>query len=235
MSSPIRTTRTRTRLTAGLLLGGALVVALPLAASAHVHVTPENASAEASTTLTFSFSHGCDDSPTTGMIIDIPEGVTNVVPVADAGWSIARDVAENGTVTRVTFTADEPIENGIKGEVSIDARFSEQLAESDVPMPVTQLCVAGSTAWTEVAVDGGAEPESPAPVIAVGAVAAEDEHGGGHDSAAADHDETAVADAAPAAATSTDQTALWLGGGGLALGAIALIVAVLALVRRRRA
>jgi uncharacterized protein YcnI len=227
--------RARTRLAAGLVLGAALAVAVPLAASAHVHVTPENASAEASTTLTFSFSHGCEESPTTAMVIDIPEGVTNVVPVSDAGWTIARDVAENGTVTRVTFTADAPIENGVKGEVSIDARFGEQLAETDVPIPVTQQCVTGETAWTEVAVEGEAEPESPAPVVAVGAVATEDEHGSTtteHE----EHDEVETTDAAPAAAsdsTASSTTALWLGGGGLALGAIALVVAVTALVRRR--
>jgi uncharacterized protein YcnI len=230
-------TRNRTRLAAGLVLGAALAVAVPLAASAHVHVTPENASAEASTTLTFSFSHGCEESPTTAMIIDIPEGVTNVVPVSDGGWTIAREIAENGTVTRVTFTADEPIENGVKGEVSIDARFGEQLAETDVPIPVTQQCVTGETAWTEVAVEGEAEPESPAPVVAVGAVATEDEHGSstaqheGTEHEGAEHDETEATDAATTAAS--DSAALWLGGGGLALGAIALVLAVTALVRRR--
>jgi uncharacterized protein YcnI len=229
--------RTRARLAAGVLAGVALAVAAPLAASAHIHVTPEDASADANTTLTFSFSHGCEDSPTTALVIDIPEGVTNVVPVADAGWTIARDIAENGTVTRVTFTAEAPIESGVKGEVSLDARFAAELADTDVPIPVTQECVTGTTAWTEVAAEGAAEPESPAPVVAVGAVAAEEEgHGGAsneHESGDAEHAETTDAAASAASDPAGDPTALWLGGAGLALGVIALGVAIAALVRRR--
>ncbi|RKT33743.1 uncharacterized protein YcnI [Microbacterium sp. AG1240] len=229
------TSTTRTRILAGVVLGAALAVAVPLAASAHVHVTPENASADASTSLTFSFSHGCDESPTTSMIIDIPEGVTNVVPVADANWTIERDVADNGTVSRVTYSAVAPVENGIKGEVSLDARFGAELAETDVAFPVTQVCVTGQTAWTEVAAEGADEPESPAPIVSVGAVSAGGDEHAGH-GATADHDSADAAnaaDAAPAASLRADPTALWLGGAGLALGAIALIIAVTALVRRR--
>jgi uncharacterized protein YcnI len=228
------TSTTRTRILAGFVLGAALAVAAPLAASAHVHVTPENASADASTSLTFSFSHGCEESPTTSMIIDIPEGVTNVVPVADANWTIQRDVADNGTVSRVTYSAVTPVENGIKGEVSLDARLGAELADTDVAFPVTQVCVTGQTAWTEVAAEGADEPESPAPIVAVGAVSASGDEHGGHD-ASAEHDatEAGAADAVPAASLRADPTALWLGGAGLALGAIALIVAVTAIVRRR--
>lgn len=228
------TSTTRTRVLAGIVLGAALAVAVPLAASAHVHVTPENASAASSTSLTFSFSHGCEESPTTAMVIDIPDGVTNVVPVSDAGWTIARDVAENGTVTRVTFTAATPIENGVKGEVSLDARFGEELAETDVAFPVTQVCAVGQTAWTEVATDGAAEPESPAPVVAVGAVAADGDAHGSHD-ASGGHDTADAESAVPAASLRADPTALWLGGAGFVLGAAALVVAIAALLRRRKA
>lgn len=224
------TTRTRTRLLTGVLAGAVLAVGLPLAASAHIHVTPEGASADASTTLAFSFSHGCEDSPTTALKIDVPEGVTNVVPVYAAGWAITRDMADNGTVTSVTFTADAPIDNGIKGEVSLDARFAAELAGTDVAFPVTQQCVTGETAWTEIAAEGEAEPESPAPVVAVGDVAAAEEGGHGHTDTAGAADATE-----PAAATeqAADPAALWLGGAGLALGVIALGVAIAAFVRRR--
>lgn len=237
--------RRRTRLLTGAVAGLALVVGTPLAALAHVHVTPDTTAADATTTLTFSFSHGCEDSPTTALVIDIPQGVTNVVPVASASWDIQRTLADNGTVTQVTYTAVRPIESGLKGEVAMDVRFAPDLADTSVPFPLTQQCVSGSTAWTEVAAAGEAEPESPAPVVQVGAVAAsrgDDEHGGDAESsgdhAAADHSATddggtsAAGDADPAAAT-TDAAGLWLGGAGLALGAAALVVAVVALRRRR--
>lgn len=219
--------RHRTPVLAGALAGVALAIGAPLAASAHIHVTPDSTSAEAPTTLTFSFSHGCEDFPTTALIIDIPDGVEGVVPVAQAGWSIERTLAANGTVTRVLYTAQTPVEGGIKGEVSMDVRFSADLADSPVPFPVTQECTTGSTAWTEVAADGEDEPESPAPVVAVGAVADDEGHGHGSGDAAA-HEDAAAETGTPAATI-----ALWLGAGGLALGAAALVVAVSAAIKRR--
>lgn len=227
--SPARPARRRARLApvAGVVLGAGLVLAAPLAASAHIHVTPTDSAAAATTNVTFSFSHGCEDSPTTAIVVDIPEGVTNVVPVAAGGWSIERAIAENGTVTQVTYRAATPIESGIKGEVAMDLRFDESLANTDVPFPITQECVTGSTAWTQVAAEGEAEPDSPAPVVAVGDVAAEgEEHG--HAAPETSHADAETTAAAPAA----DATGLWLGGAGLALGAVALVLAVLALRRR---
>lgn len=234
MTTAITTPRTRARLLTGAVLGGALVLAGPIAAFAHVHVTPEDSAAGTATNLTFSFSHGCEDSPTTALVVDIPEGVTNVVPVLGAGWTIERAIADNGAVTQVTYLADVPVENGLKGEVSMDVRFGEELADSDVAFPVTQECVTGVTAWTEVAAEGGEEPESPAPIVAVGAVAEEgDAHGGHGDAEAEGTDEAAASETSAPAVAATDATALWLGGAGLALGAVALVVALLSLRRRR--
>jgi periplasmic copper chaperone A len=226
---PASRRRVAARLAIGAALAGAVVLAAPLAASAHVHVTPEDAAADAATNITFSFSHGCEDSPTTALVVDIPEGVTNVVPVVQAGWTIERTLADNGTVSRVSYRADAPVENGLKGEVSMDLRFDAALADTAVPFPITQECVSGSTAWTEVAAEGEEEPESPAPVVQVGAVAAEgEEHGHGGDASA----ETAAESPADTS-DSGDVTALWLGGAGLGLGVVAVILAVTALVRRR--
>lgn len=223
-------TRRRTRIALGAVAGLALMIGTPLAASAHVHVTPDAAAADASTTLTFSFSHGCEDSPTTAMIVDIPAGVSNVVPVASAEWRIDRTLESNGTVSRVTYTAVSPVESGLKGQVSMDVRFAAELANSSVPFPVTQQCVTGSTAWTQVAAEGATEPESPAPLVAVGDVAAttgDDDHDAG--ATADDHGSmTPAAASAPA-----DATGVWLGGAGLALGVVALVVALLALRRRK--
>jgi len=226
--SPVRR-RTRLAPVAGVVLGAGLVLAAPLAAFAHIHVTPTDSAAATTTNVTFSFSHGCEDSPTTAIVVDIPEGVTNVVPVAAGGWSIERAIAENGTVTQVTYRAATPIESGIKGEVAMDLRFDESLANTDVPFPITQECVTGSTAWTQVAAEGEAEPDAPAPVVAVGDVAAEgEEHG--HAAPEAEHADAETT--ASAEAPASDATGLWLGGAGLALGAVALVLALLALRRR---
>lgn len=218
--SPRRSALTLT----GIALGGALVLAAPLAASAHVHVHAEGAAAGATSRLDFSFSHGCDGSPTTALVFDVPEGVANVTPVVDGVWKISRVLGDDGTPTQVTYTALTPIEDGFAASASFDALFSSDVGDTDIAFPVTQRCEVGETAWTQVAEDGQdpEELESPAPIVAVAAASAAgtSEHGDGHGQAGA----------APEAAASAP-VATWLGGGALVLGAAALVVALL---NRRR-
>ncbi|MDT3330683.1 DUF1775 domain-containing protein [Microbacterium aquilitoris] len=214
----------------GLALGGALVLAAPLAASAHVHVHSDDAAAGATSRLEFSFSHGCDGAATSALVFDIPEGVDNVTPVVDGVWKVSRVLGQNNVPTQLTYTAVTPIEDGFAASASFDALFSSKVGDTDIAFPVTQKCVTGQTDWNQIAKDGE-DPEtleSPAPVVAVApasAATASDHDDDG------DHDEHAAA--APAAAeTSTEPIATWLGGGALILGAAALVVAIL---NRRRA
>lgn len=220
------------RITLGATAGLALAVAAPLAASAHVHVDPGTVAAGSTETLTFAFSHGCDGSATTALVIDIPEGVGNATPVVQGGWTISREAGADGIPTQVTFTSDTPVEDGLKATVSMDVLFDESAAGTLLAFPVTQTCVEGETAWTQVAEDGE-DPhdlDAPAPVVEVGAVATDDEHaehGGDADAeAAADDATTAAAD------SGADPVARWLAAGGLVAGLAALVVV---LVRGRRA
>jgi len=238
MTSLSRSSRAR-RIAIGATAGLALAIGAPLAASAHVHVTPEAASAGATETLTFSFAHGCDGSPTTALAVDIPEGVGNATPLVQGGWSITRELGSDGVPTRVVYTADTPVEDGLKATVSMDVLFTEETADTTLAFPVTQTCAEGETAWTQIA-EEGEDPhdlDAPAPLVAVGAVAedAEGEHGSAdagraghdsHDGAASDTDAEAAA-----SVTSADPVARWLAAGGLAAGIAALVVV---LVRGRR-
>ena len=101
---------------AGVTAGAILAIAAPLAASAHVHVDPDEASAGATSTLTFAFSHGCDESPTTALVIDIPDGVGNATPVVQGGWTIARELGTDGVPTQVTFTSRHAGRVGPQGD-----------------------------------------------------------------------------------------------------------------------
>lgn len=212
-------------------LGTGLTLALgaPLAAAAHVHVDPETAAAGATETITFSFAHGCDGSPTTALAIDIPDGVANATPVVQGGWTITRELGANGVPTRVVYTPDTPVEDGLKASVAMDVLFAESAAGSALAFPVTQTCAVGETAWTQIAADDQdpEELDAPAPVVTVGAVAeAGDGHHGGGADAADDHEAAAAASGDPA-----DPVARWLAAGGLVAGIAALIVV---LVRGRR-
>ncbi|MFI8631339.1 DUF1775 domain-containing protein [Microbacterium sp. NPDC077663] len=210
----------------GVALGGALVLAAPLAASAHVHVHADGAAAGATSRLEFSFQHGCDGSPTTALVFDIPAGVSNVTPVVDGVWTIDRVLGDDGTPTQVTYTAVTPVEDGLAASASFDALFSSDAGDTDIAFPVTQVCETGDTAWTQIAEDGQdpEELESPAPIVAVAAAseAGSSEHGDDH----------GAAEAAPAEdAAASAPVATWLGGGALVLAAAALVVALL---NRRR-
>lgn len=236
---PPHTTR---RIVLGGLLGAALVIAAPLAASAHVHVTPDESAAGTSTRLGFSFSHGCEDSPTTAVVLTIPEGVDGVTPVADGAWTISRELGDDGIPTQVTYTAVTPIESGISATVSLDVIFASSASGTSVAFPVLQKCVVGETDWSEVATEGQTEDDlaSPAPVVAVGAVATDAGHG--HGSAdASDEDASGDADHADAdasgeahadGAAQADPVARWLAGGALVAGLAALGVALTG--RRKR-
>lgn len=236
---PPHTTR---RIVLGGLLGAALVIAAPLAASAHVHVTPDESAAGTSTRLGFSFSHGCEDSPTTAVVLTIPEGVDGVTPVADGAWTISRELGDDGIPTQVTYTAVTPIESGISATVSLDVIFASSASGTSVAFPVLQKCVVGETDWSEVATEGQTEEDlaSPAPVVAVGAVATDAGHG--HGSAdASDEDASGDADHADAdasgeahadGAAQADPVARWLAGGALVAGLAALGVALTG--RRKR-
>lgn len=239
------------RLAIGALAGAALVIGAPLAANAHVGVSPENPAAGAATELSFGFGHGCDGSPTTALRVQIPEGVTNVQPVWQAGWTAEADTAENGTVTAVTYTADSAIPDGQRASVALQARFADDAEGTSYAFGVVQSCESGETAWVEEAAEGE-DPhdlEAPAPVVTVGAALA-DAGGHGHGDAAGDHGDgdhgehgdgehaDASADgAASAEAANADSAipiaALVTGIGGAVLGAVALIVAVFAATRRR--
>ena len=224
---------------AGLAGCALLTLAVPTAASAHVSVTPNGTAAGSSSVLTFAFSHGCDGSPTTALTFEIPESIDSVSPTMHPGWTIDK-VDEGDRTSQVVYTALTPVEDGFRDTIQLSVRLPEDAAGETLAFPVLQTCVAGETNWNQVAEDGEAEPESPAPTILV-TEATGDEHGHGDDTADpadADHnadviddhgtdDTTGTTDAA--AASDTDDTvARVLGIGGLAVGVVSIVLALTA-------
>src|SRR5687768_9018503 len=104
--------------------GGAAVVVLGLVglaapASAHVTVTPSTTAAGAFAVLEFSVGHGCEDSPTTRITIQMPPEINSVSPTRNGLWQVEKDVERldppvtdahgNGITERVasvTYTTD---------------------------------------------------------------------------------------------------------------------------------
>ncbi len=240
---PTRSARRRfgARAAAVLIASAVLVVAAPLAAQAHVTATPDAANAGGYGTLTFAFSHGCDGSPTKSLAITIPEGLDSVSPTIAAGWDITveRD-GEDGPVSLVTYTAQQPVPSDLRATLVLGVKYSESAAGETLAFPVDQVCEVGNTNWAEIA-DAGVDPHSldaPAPTVTVGE-AASDEHGSGHSDTAADgsdehgSDEHDMTDAGASTPAEASDLPIVLGGAGLVLGAGALVVALLAFRRTR--
>lgn len=223
-----RITRTRTRrnalVTAGILGGAILALAVPSMAGAHVGVSPDELVAGDHGVLTFSFSHGCENSPTTALRITMPEGLASVAPTMDSDWNIQVERGEDGLVSAVTYIAVAPVPTDLRGAVSMGVGLDESTPDT-LAFPVVQQCVEGATEWTQIA-ENGEDPHSldaPAPVVSVTAAAA-----GGHGEHAAT--EAAADDSAPSSAT--DPVGVALGAGGLVAGIAALVVAILAYRRK---
>jgi uncharacterized protein YcnI len=220
--------------------GVLLALASPLAASAHVGVTPDSTAAGSYAVLTFAVPHGCDGSPTTTIAIDLPVAIPAVTPTVNAGWDVAKvtekldppvtDAHGNELterISQVVYTAKTPLSADLRDTFALSVQLPADAAGQTLEFPVTQTCVKGSVAWNEKTPDGGAEPEHPAPAIAVTA-ASGDAHG--HGSADADDHGDAEADAAE-----PDVLARVLGIAGLAVGAIGVVIALASRSSRRAA
>ena len=100
----------------------------------------------------------------------------------------------------------------------------------EIALPAVQTYDDGEVvAWDQPMNPDGSEPERPAPTLTL-TPAVDDGHGGGHDAAAsADTTAQQIQDA-----DSTDDTARWLAGAGLLVGALGLGVGGGAVLRTRR-
>ncbi|QOC92112.1 DUF1775 domain-containing protein [Micromonospora craniellae] len=126
-------------------------------AAAHVEVAGARPNGDGTTTLTFAFDHSCDDSPTTELVVALPEGATATGTVEPDGWSAA--VAGD----RVTFTGP-----GLEtAEVGVTTRIVAQAGDT-LHFPVLQRCADGNSLdW----IDRTADSDYPAPrLIATNAV-----------------------------------------------------------------
>lgn len=217
--------RSTTRLAAALGAGALLALAAPMAANAHVTVTPGDAPAGGYAVLDFAFSHGCDGSPTTGLVIDIPEGVESVAPALDPAWTIEKSL-DGERVSQLVYTAGTPVEDGFRSSVEVQIRVPDDAAGSTLEFPVLQQCAEGETAWNETA-EGGEEPVHPAPAIVVTEAVAGG-HSGSHGGDAADAADDTTADAAAGAPADVDVLARVLGILGLVVGAVGIVIGVTA-------
>ncbi|GAB3573583.1 YcnI family protein [Amycolatopsis endophytica] len=139
-----------------------------------------------------------------------------------------KDLDVTEAVTKIVFTAQPGTKIG-PGETQyqdFDITAGSLPKADELVLPAIQTYDDGKVvAWDQVQAAGAEEPEHPAPTVSLTAASASgDSHGAMTTSATA----TAPAD-------STDDTARWLGGAGLVVGALGLGVGAGAVLRGRKA
>jgi uncharacterized protein YcnI len=222
----------------------AVGLAVPAVAGAHVTPTPSTAPADDYAAFTLRVGHGCEDSPTTRVTVQIPDQVVSATPEVVPGWRVstkegklAEPFDNHGeTITegvrQVTWTGG-PLDPHQYTEFGLSVRFHGTPGEV-VPFKTIQRCEQGENPWIQVAQPGEAEPEFPAPAITL--TAADGGHGAdaGSDHAA-DAETAPVADvAAPASVDDGDDgPSTGLVVAALVLGAIGALLGGAALLGRR--
>ncbi|MGP5007417.1 YcnI family copper-binding membrane protein [Brachybacterium tyrofermentans] len=224
--------------TAVLVLGGAV------AASAHVSIAEGPVEAGSYSILTFGVPHGCDGSATTEVAIQIPEGINAVTPTRNGLYTVEKVMEDLDTpitdshgnevterVAQVVYTASTPLPDGQRDAFELSLQIPEDATDTTLYFPTVQTCEQGETAWVQIPEEGqdGHDLDAPAPSVDVVAASDAGSHGHGDSSEATvdAHDEDSASASAPA-----DQTPLVVTS--LAVGALGLIIAVIALLRGRK-
>lgn len=217
-----------------------LLLASPLAASAHVRVDPGQATPGSYTDLTFKVPTESATAGTVKLVVDLPTKTpfTSVSYLPLAGWTTTIDTeklakpvkTDDGTITeapiRVTWTADRGVQvaPGQFQQFTISAGAVPDTGS--VMLPTHQYYSDGTVVdWDQPTPASGDEPEHPAPTLYIKDQAPSQGGTPGLVSSAT------PAPQSGSAGTTATVVSIAVGVGGLALGAIALVVAVFALTR----
>jgi uncharacterized protein YcnI len=243
------TNRVLARSAAVLVAAGAVVLAGGGIASAHVTaVTGEPAKKGGYSKITFRVPNEDATQGTIKLQVNFPTDtpLTSARPKPVAGWTATvskskldkpikvrnRDVSE--IISSITWTANPGtrINPGEFQEFDISAGPLPDADQLVLPAIQTYDGPKGEVKW-DAPPAPGSEPEHPAPVVKLAAAAAgEDAHGSAGTGAEVKPASNDSHDAA--APTASDNTARWLGGIGLVVGALGLGLGVGATLRSRR-
>jgi uncharacterized protein YcnI len=229
-----------------LVLVGVVVGVLAGAgpAGAHVTIQPGEASQGGFATEWFQVPNERDDASTVRVEITFPED--NPIPFVSVepvpGWQVdvertTLDTPISGEGEEITEAVSKITWSGGTIEPGQFQRFPVSMGPlpdgvDSLEFPALQVYSSGEEVrWIEPIPASGEEPELPAPTLTLTA-ATGDEHGGAASDGDAASDESAAADEHLATSDDVD-SAKTIGIIGIVLGALALIVAIVALVRKR--
>jgi uncharacterized protein YcnI len=205
--------------------GGAILLAGGIA-SAHVSVVAPGATQGGYSVLTFRVPTESDTASTTKVTVALPDlksARTEPMP----GWTAVVEKDPTSLVAKsVTWTADPGVGVGPGQFQQFVLSAGPLPTQDEVSFDAVQTYSDGNVVnWDQAALADGSEPDKPAPSLTL-AAATGDAHGSTTDTHAAN--ETSATE------SSNDNTARWLGGAGLVLGALGAALGLGALVRSKR-
>lgn len=223
-----------------------LLLAIPVAAQAHVRVDPDTAQAGSYATVNFRVPTEKANASTTKVEVDLPTDhpFTSASYQPVPGWTakitmskLAKPVkTDDGTITQAPTKIVWTASKGAEIKPGQFQQFPVSIGVvPDVPsvsFDAIQTYSDGSVVkWDEPTKAGKAEPEHPAPVLTIGPAAEASSSPGASPSVAA---------APQSGNTSSNDSGngsnsgVWFGVGGLAVGVVALLVALYGATRRSR-
>jgi periplasmic copper chaperone A len=128
-------------------------VLLPVRAEAHAEAKPSNVKAGARATITFVIEHGCSGSPTTGVAVKLPSGVTKPAATNPKGWT-------SSTKGNVVNWSGGTLPAKTEGSFQLTMTFPSTAAV--LTFPLVQTCAKGTVRWIE-----GPKADRPAPTVKV--------------------------------------------------------------------
>jgi len=154
-----------------------------LAATAQAHVTFEKPEATAGQPYkgVLRVGHGCGESATTSLSVEIPDGLVAVKPMPKPGWTLA---TEQGAYPEAVSVYGQKLTSGVRritwsGGRLPDAEYDEftfvgQIAPGvagALTVPTVQTCETGEQRWVEVAKPGqnARDLTYPTPVLRIAA------------------------------------------------------------------
>ncbi len=139
-----------------------LMIVTVSCAAAHVMLDPATATPGQMIDAGFKVGHGCSGAATTGLKVEIPAGVTDIMAYDKPGWKVATEKTGGGTVVTWTGGSSAPDKPDTFTVMLTVPRLPGRLV-----FPATQTCGTTEEHWSEVADASGKPLHRPAPMLTV--------------------------------------------------------------------
>lgn len=160
-----------------VMLAAGLSASLAICSPAFAHIVLQSKEGQvgAAYRAVLVVGHGCGEEATTGVRVQVPEGLYNVKPMAKDGWTVETMIGpyetpfmNHGTeltegVKEISWTGGS-LPNAFFDEFTFRGTVGGELAEgSTLYFPVIQTCGTTEDAWIDQS--GDHEAQFPAPAI----------------------------------------------------------------------